>query len=158
MKNPISIYNTDGFTLIEAIIAMVVLVIGIFSMYSMQVSALQGNNRANHITEASTWASDRIEDITNLAYDDLLDKDGDGTGQDADNDGVDNNGGDFGLPDATTATADFSETSPDNLYTIFWNVADNHPMENLKTLRIIVQYKAWGQSRKVTMDYIKASM
>lgn len=153
-----SINNTSGFTLIEAIIAMLVLVIGIFAMYSMQVSSLQGNARANYITQASTWASDKIEEITNLAYDDLLDTDGDGTGQDPNSDGIDNNGGDFGLPDATAATADFSVSSPDNLYTVFWNIADNHPMENLKTVRIIVRYNAWGQSRSVTMDYIKASM
>lgn len=160
MKTLKPIRNEAGFTLIEAIIAMMVLVVGIFAMYSMQMTAIDGNARANSITIASTWASDKIEEVANLAYDNLLDPDGDGTGQDADGDGNgdDDNLGDFGLPDATAATADYSATSPDTLYTIFWNVAVDHPMKDLKTVRIIVQYSAWGQPRSVTMDYIKSKM
>jgi type IV pilus modification protein PilV len=53
----------NGFTLIEVVIAIVVLTIGILSTYSMQVSSIQGNATANQLTTASTLALDQIEQI-----------------------------------------------------------------------------------------------
>jgi prepilin-type N-terminal cleavage/methylation domain-containing protein len=53
----------NGFTLIEVMIAIVVLSIGIFSTYHMQVSSIQGNANASRLTGASTLALDQIEQI-----------------------------------------------------------------------------------------------
>lgn len=159
--------NQQGFTLIEVLVAMVVLTIGVLSLYSMQISSIDGNAKASRITTASTWAGDRIEQLLNLPYDDiqLRDTDLDGAGQDNDNDGIDddeNNDGvidaneRFGLYHDTVATADGSAVSPDGAYTILWNVAENQLTDNLKTIRIIVQFADKGIQNSVTMDYVKA--
>lgn len=59
--------NQEGFTLIEVLTAMVVLTIGILSMYAMQITAIRGNSNANQITTASNLALSQIEEI--LAWD-----------------------------------------------------------------------------------------
>ena len=74
--------------------------------------------------------------------------------QDADDDGVDDGGNDFGLSD-TGANADGTATSPDNNYTIFWNVAVDEPMPNLKTIRVIVTRNYYGLQKQVALDYCK---
>lgn len=53
----------NGFTLIEVMIAIAVLVIGILSLYTMQISSIQGNSTANQLTTASNLALDQIEQI-----------------------------------------------------------------------------------------------
>lgn len=53
----------SGFTLIEVLIAIMVLTIGILATYTMQVSSIQGNATANQLTTASTLALDEIEQI-----------------------------------------------------------------------------------------------
>lgn len=151
--------SNQGFTLIEVIIAIAVLTIGILSLYSMHVSAINGNATANNLTTRSSWASDRIELLLNNPYDDYKLKDKspeDGTNQDANNDGVDDNGGNFGLDNATPATADGTDTSPDGQFTIFWNVAVDIPVKHTKTIRVIVTSQDRGVTKTVPMTYIKA--
>ncbi|MFT5698176.1 MAG: prepilin-type N-terminal cleavage/methylation domain-containing protein [Desulforhopalus sp.] len=52
-----------GFTLIETVIAIFILVIGIMSLYSMQISSIQGNAGANRITLGTSWGQDQIEEM-----------------------------------------------------------------------------------------------
>jgi type IV pilus modification protein PilV len=157
----------DGFTLIEVMIAMAVFTIGILSLNVMQTSAINGNASANRLTIASTWAADRVERIFALDYDDpaLTDRTGDGEGEDLDHDGVDDNdNGDnvvdanenFGLHHDTAATADWTDSSPDGLYTIFWNVAVDIPMPATKTIHILVNRNNQGLTKTVTFKYIKS--
>lgn len=144
-----------GFTLIEVVIALAILAIGILAMFSMQTMGIKGNTTANHISTGSTWAADRLELLMALPYDDddLNDTDLDGTDQDVvDKNGLDDNGGNFGLEDATPATADHSATSPDNIYTIYWNVAVDVPFTNTKTVHVIVQQL---NRADIEFEYIK---
>ena len=53
--------NEQGFTLIEAFISMVILSVGIFALYSMQVTGMQGNAKARLITGVSNASRDKIE-------------------------------------------------------------------------------------------------
>lgn len=62
--------NSQGFSLIEAIIAMLVLTIGILALNTMQMSSLKGNTTANKLTIASTLAGNSYERLLNLPYDD----------------------------------------------------------------------------------------
>lgn len=160
MKN--SIHKQKGFTLIEAVVAMGILAVGIFALYSMQVMSIDSNARSQNMTSASNWGADHFEQVLNMDFDDVTDTDGDGTAQDAEGDGdaTDDDGGNFGLDDWTVATADGTFTSPDGVYTVFWNVAEDQPMENLKTIRVHVLYEIVGQSqqRRVVMDYVKPEM
>ncbi len=162
--------NNNGFTLLETMIALVILAIGLLTYVGLQISAIRGNADAISITGKSNWAADQIERLLVLPYDDLaaLDADGDGTGQDPLEEGRDGDdggpaGGDgisnFGLDDATTTTADGNMTSPDGTYTIFWNVAVDHPLVNMVTLKAIVTSRKQGtQQKDVEFQYIKSTM
>ncbi len=152
--------NDRGFTLTEIMIALAVFTIGILAVNAMQTASIKGNSKARQITEASNLATDRIEKIIALDYDDpaLNDSDGDGTDQDADLDGTDDDGGNFGLDHETAVTADHETTSVDGNYRIFWNVAVDQPLFNNKTIRFIAVYDADPQNGgkgKVIFDYIK---
>lgn len=55
--------NENGFTLIETLVAMVVLSIALLGIAQMQLSAMQGNRSSYDMTEASALASDMIEQM-----------------------------------------------------------------------------------------------
>jgi type IV pilus modification protein PilV len=159
--------HNKGFTLVEVMIAIAVLTIGILALYSMQVSAINGNATANNLTNASNWASDRVEILLSRPYDcspasanchDLDDDNGDGTNQPVDVNGNDSDGGNFGLDNATAATADGREVSPDGRYTILWNVAVNTPVPSSKTIRVIVTSQDRGVTKTVPLTYIKSEI
>lgn len=89
-----TLYN-QGFTLVEVMVAIAVLTIGILSLYSMQVSATNGNTTANIMTQNSNSASEQNEILLSDSYDhsQLEDVNGNGTNQDPNNDGIDDSGG-----------------------------------------------------------------
>lgn len=60
----------DGFTLIETMVAMVIFTIGILALFGMQTAAIKENLAANNITTGATLASDRVEQLIALNYDD----------------------------------------------------------------------------------------
>jgi len=60
--------NEKGFTLIEVIIAIAILSVGLLALASMQVAAIKGNAHANRLTEATTLAQDKVEELISLQY------------------------------------------------------------------------------------------
>lgn len=61
----------EGFTLIEVLIAMVILSIGIIALTSMQTTGIKGNATANILTTGGTWAADSVERVFAMDYADL---------------------------------------------------------------------------------------
>lgn len=157
MKLSNILVSEQGFTLIEVLVAMSVLMVGLLGCWAMQWASISGNSRADHLTLASSWCSTELERISGLAYDDdlLTDTDRDGTGEDTDEDGVDDSGRSFGLNDTTDTTADTTITSPDGSYTIYVNVAVDIPAPNLKTVYVHVQDNQNRLSSPVVFKYIK---
>lgn len=51
----------DGFTIIEVLIALTILLIGIAGLLSMQLSSMRATSFSRHATEASTLAEDKME-------------------------------------------------------------------------------------------------
>ena len=147
-----------GFTLIEALVAMVVLTIGVFALYSMQVVGIRGNSLGNSISTATNISSQQVEDLISRTFDDedrLVDTNGDGTNQDPDKNGIDEQGGgNFGL-DNVDAAADYSKVTDDGFYTVFYNVAEDVPLPKAKTIRVIVRDNTRRMQNTVTMQYIK---
>lgn len=164
--------SQNGFTLLETMIAIAILTIGILSLYSMQLSAIRGNSRANQITTSANWAAGRVEQLIAREYDEkpplshpywLVDEDGDGVA---------------GLNDTETAgfvTADRLYTQngdgseritvnggavPANAipYSIYWNVAVDDPIANTKTIRVITVWNDRGEQKRTVVDYVKASI
>lgn len=138
--------NEQGVMLIEIMIAVFVLSIGILAVASMQGSAIRGNDMAKQRSESIHLAEDKIEKLLSLAYTDadLEDK----TGDDA-----------AGLGDDTAATADYNEIDPDYPnFNIYWNVWEDEPGPNFKTLSVIVKWSSRGSPRSTTIDFIKGNL
>jgi type IV pilus assembly protein PilV len=128
----------QGFTLIEAVIAIGVLTFGILAVASMHISAIQGNSFAGQVTEAVTLATDQLEELIALPYDhdDLSDTDGDGNG---------------GLDD-TQDEADHQST--EGGYTLYWNVAIDSVINNTRTINVIVTWRAPEVQKSVSVQRV----
>lgn len=138
----------DGFTLIEVIIAIFVLMIGILGAIVMQEASIKGNSTAEHVTESANSASDQLEILMAMDYDD-----GDLT--DAQNDGEAGHG-EAGLnnTDAAGSPPDGGPVVQDDL-TLYWNVAEDYPIFGTKTIRVIVRRTDRGVDKDVVLDFMK---
>jgi prepilin-type N-terminal cleavage/methylation domain-containing protein len=58
----------QGFTIIEVLVAMVILMFGLLAVGSMQVAAMRGNFMSGNTSMALSLASDRMEDLLNKDY------------------------------------------------------------------------------------------
>lgn len=157
--------DNGGFTLIEVVVALAILTIGILSVNAMQTMAVRGNMAASSITRASTWASDEVERIFNMPYDDLVDTNGNGSraNQDQNNNGIDDDDegvardgvANFGLDDLAAFDAS-AANDPDGYYTIVWSVSENLPLPNIKTVYVHVTWQERGDAKSVTIRHTKA--
>jgi len=135
-----AVRNAKGFTIIEVLITMAIFSIGFLGIAKLQFSSLKGNRNAFHISEVLSLAEGSMEQLISAPFSTVID---------TNNDGVD------GLEANTAETADNSFTTLDGRYIIFWNVADNFPANNTKTIKINI---AWGGgSKKMSFSYIKAN-
>lgn len=71
MKCEFLVYRNEAFTLIEVMIALVVLSIGLLALAGLQVSAIKGNNFSKRMTIAVSIADERIEQIKSTPYDNI---------------------------------------------------------------------------------------
>lgn len=114
--------NEQGFTIIEALIGIAIFSIGLLAIATLTISSINGNATARRVMESSAFASDRIERLMAVDYEDL-------------------------------------ESSPapvrEGGYTISWDVTDNAPMANVKTVRVTV-LNAQSRPRNITFEYYKA--
>lgn len=58
----------NGFTLIEVLIAIVILSVGLLGMASLTVGIIKGNKLSNDQTTATTLAQDKMEEIRSNSY------------------------------------------------------------------------------------------
>jgi len=135
------VYRTDkGFTIIEVLITMAIFSIGFLGIAKLQLSSVGGNRNAFQISEALSLAEGRMEQLISAPFNSLIDT---------------NNDGANGLNANTAGSADNTFTTADGRYSIFWNVADNFPGNNTKTIKVIV---AWRRgSKNLSFSCIKAN-
>ncbi len=62
--------DRNGFTLIEVMIAILILAIGMMAMALLQITAIRGGSFSNQITQASIFGQDKIEELKNKSYTD----------------------------------------------------------------------------------------
>lgn len=60
--------NRKGFTLLELLIALVILSIGLLSLSEMQIIAIRENSFAQKLTEAIVLTQDKLEDLRRMGY------------------------------------------------------------------------------------------
>lgn len=65
--------TSDGFTLIEVLIAMAIFAIGILGVATMQISSTNGNTSARKHSEASEFAQGQVELLMATSFADLAD-------------------------------------------------------------------------------------
>ncbi len=141
--NESRIRNSSGFTLVEILVSITILSIGILAVSQMTVMGLRVNTVVNQRMYARVVMSRVFEDLHNLPSNDAWLFDTDGT----------NN-----LDDIDTSNADYYQTITDTTamysYLSIWNVADNIPETDIKTVRIHIM---WGPNNKNTIstDLIK---
>jgi prepilin-type N-terminal cleavage/methylation domain-containing protein len=144
-----------GFTLIEVLIAIVTVAIGFLGVASLMSGAIGGNSKALAITNATRAAADHLEWLTALPYDHPLLQDDSGEGLlDLRNPLPPLAPGVQDRPDPVARPADHEITSPDDNYTIYWNIAADQPITDTKTIMVIVTSTGMGQRRTVALQHI----
>jgi len=132
----------DGFTLVEILVAVVILTVGILAVSQMTVLGLKVNTVVNQRMYARVVMAEIFEELNNLPsnHANLVDPEG----------GVDDLADDS-LGDYTTTK---SNSNAHYSYNIIWNVVDNMPEVNMKTIRIFVM---WGPNNtsKISSDLLK---
>jgi len=60
--------DNGGFTLIEVLVAMIILTVGLLGTAALIAGIIRGNKVSNRISTATTCAQDKMEDIKRLGY------------------------------------------------------------------------------------------
>ena len=129
-----------GFTLLELMIAMVILGIGILSIVALQARNVIQNSSAKRQTEGYNWAMDQIETLLQLPYNDAnLDFDGD---------------------PINVVANDSGHILVNPPYTVEWDVADNGVaglgnLENSKRIHVSVR---WNTEEVAALDFVRTNM
>jgi prepilin-type N-terminal cleavage/methylation domain-containing protein len=119
----------SGFTLIELLIAVSILSAGLLALGSMQVSAISGSAYSANVTEGSTLAADRLEKLLALPY-----------------------------THADLSSGAHVDPNPPTGRTVRWNIVDNAPLANTKTITLTVQWMDHAAQKSVSMQRIIARM
>ncbi|MBI3585094.1 MAG: type IV pilus modification protein PilV [Nitrospinae bacterium] len=157
--------NEMGFTLIEVLIAIVILSIALLGLSSMNLYTIQGNNLARQETAAVALAQDKIEELKNKTFVDSAVNDSNAT----------NNTDYTTLKNATSYPSCQLLTCVDQqdannpidekgnsggVYTRIWNIANYgagtvNPYPNTKLIVVIVTWTDSSGSHSVTLTTMK---
>lgn len=122
-----TVHNDNrGFTLIEVLIAVTLLVIGILGVAAMQIAAIGANATAYRISDAAYWAAYQQEKLMGMNY--------------------------ATAPELTSG--DHTDTTTAAGFTIKWTVTNDTPVTNTKTVRITVERVEKGITKTVTFDTV----
>jgi prepilin-type N-terminal cleavage/methylation domain-containing protein len=137
--------NTEmGFTLIEVLVAIVILMFGLLAVGSMQISAIRGNFMGGNTSIALTLAGQRMEDLLNKAF----------NNHDLDDSNTGNNGSlsSIASVDHQEYVSEDGAVSAGGFYRRIWNVAD----EASGTRKSIVVIVTWENNRhRVSIESVK---
>lgn len=147
LEKTIYLKQSQGFTLIEVLIALAIFSIGILGVAAMQTSSTRGNTAAGKVTSNVTWATDRIEELMALPYA-HADISAGNHSVAAGNlttatDGIDNN-----------SDGRIDEAGETGNITIEWTITDDIPMNRTKNIQITVTRTGPGGTRVVTLNQV----
>jgi type IV pilus modification protein PilV len=63
--------KSNGFSLIEVLIALVILAIALLALAGLMVQTTTGNSFGGHMTEATTFAQDKLEELRVSSWGDV---------------------------------------------------------------------------------------
>ncbi|MFZ3045127.1 MAG: prepilin-type N-terminal cleavage/methylation domain-containing protein [Desulfatirhabdiaceae bacterium] len=145
MENQVS---NKGFTLIEVLMAIIILAIGLLSLSQLSAYTIRSNAAASHFTRATVMAHDKLETLKRIYRTDptasqtiaLLSNGGDNTDISTN---VHSNTALFTSPDHTDTCNSGCSITIDSSLKRAWNIADNTPGPGMKTVTVIV---GWNDS------------
>lgn len=108
----------EGFTIIEILIAMVVLIIGSLGIATLTVSIIRGNTFNSKITTATLLSRNRLQDAQRLGYANV---------------------------DTIAVTENYNIILNYSAYKRITSIAPNSPAPNMKTVTVTVY---WDSDRK----------
>lgn len=108
-----------GFTLLEVLIALVVLCVGIVGAAGLAVTTVQGNDAANKVTRATILAKDKIEEVRTAGY---------------------------AAADAQAGTEAYGSISGDPAFRRVTTVTDDTPDVWMKTVSVTVEWASGGHT------------
>ena len=65
--------KSKGFTLIEVLVALVILSFSLLALAGLMVTTTRNNSFGGHMTEAATFAQDKLEELRAIKWDNLVD-------------------------------------------------------------------------------------
>jgi type IV pilus assembly protein PilV len=117
--------RSDGFAILEALIAATVFAIGILAVCSMQTGSIKANDIARGITEQSALAADQVERLIALPYNHTA-----------------LNNGNYPQPNQ-------------GRYTISYSVLADDIIVGTKTIAVTVAWNQQGLQKSINILYIK---
>jgi type IV pilus assembly protein PilV len=105
----------EGFTLLEVMIALVILSVGLLGLAALQIVAVKGNAFSSEMTSATMIAQQHAEILKSRAYTDT---------------------------DLTAGTHAAVGNSKGVQYTVTWNVTDDAPDTDMKTVNLTVTWSS----------------
>lgn len=105
--------NNDGFTLLEVMIALVILSVGLLGLAALQLVAVKSNAFSSEMTYATMLAQEHAERLKSLPFTDA---------------------------NLTAGTHSAMGSSKGVQYTVTWIVWDNVPAENMKSVSVTVRW------------------
>ena len=118
--------ETDGYTLIEILIAISIFAIGMLAIASMQIGATQGTSTARSNTELTAYATDQIERLTRLKYN-----------------------------DADLAEGQYSVNDPNmDRFSATWVIVDDEVFAGTKTVTLTATEALRGRTRDLTFQIV----
>ena len=144
-QNSQFVKGNTGFTIIEVLIAMVIFSIGILGVAMLQSGSIRGNTSARGVTDIALIATDRLEMLRSLPYDDPALAAGVYVLNQV-TDRIDNNYN--GMIDETMPA---NETGS---LTIQYTVTTDWPIDRTKTVAVTVTHVGASVRKAVTMQQI----
>jgi len=126
-----AVSDKRGFTLIEVLIAIFLLVIGLLGLLSLTTTVVKGNASSKMTTLATTLAKDKLEDIKNQNYSNIVTS-----------------------TDYATSNGTVSASSSGAFYTRNCTVTSDSPAANMKSINVQVTWSWSGTSHNVSASTI----
>ncbi len=118
--------KSDGFSLLEVLIAVTILSVGMLAVATMQATGMQANYKARTVTEACTVASQHVERLLTLP-----------------------------LSDSWLDEANNPQSVTVDGYNISWNVFNNNPVTGTMLIRVVVNWTERGQPKVVPINTVR---
>lgn len=136
------IKDTGGFTLLEVLVALVILMVGLLGALLLQTTAIQGNAFSRELQTGVVLAEDLMEQVKVIDFDDplLSSVPADNPHENVELAGVANPIDEQGVSGG--------------IYTRRWTVTDSAP--NSKTITATVNWNIKGENHSVTMTTVKS--